>query len=72
MKTRFKIGDKVVAVHDPSYKGTVTKIKYVPKKGLFHGDFQWLYLDGSDYPAGYTSNDFKLDTDENSNQTNHC
>lgn len=61
-KIRFQIGDKVVHINDPSYRGTVTKIKYVPKKSTFGvSDFQWLYLDGSEYPAGCTSDMFKLE-----------
>ena len=47
-------------MNDPSYSGIVTKTKYVPKKGLHFGDFQWLWLDDSPTPAGYTSENFKL------------
>lgn len=60
-KTLFKVGDKVVHINDSTYKGTVTKTKYVPRKGLSYGNFQFLYLDGSQYPCGATSEYFKLD-----------
>ena len=65
MKTLFNKGDKVVSKTDPTYKGIVTKVKYVPKKGLTFGDFQWLWLDNNPTPCGFTSEHFKLDTDEN-------
>lgn len=42
MNKKFKIGDKVRHKTDPSYTGTVTNVKYVPKKGLSYGDYQWL------------------------------
>lgn len=65
----FKNGDKVVSIHDSTYKGTVTKTKYVPGKGLSGKEYQWLYLDGSDTPCGNTSEHFKLDElDENQSQ----
>ena len=57
----FKTGDKVVHKNDPSYKGTITKTKYVPKKGLSHGNYQFIWLDNSLYPCGSTSEYWELD-----------
>ena len=59
MKTIFKIGDKVRHTNDPTYIGTVTKIKNVPAKG-FSKPYQWLYLDNSEYPSGSTSENWIL------------
>ena len=53
--TNPKIGDKVVHSNDPSYTGIITKLVYVPKKGLTFGNFWWIYLDGSSNPAGSDS-----------------
>jgi len=64
MAQLFKIGDKVENIDDPSYKGTVTKVKYVPRKGLSFGGFQWLYLDNSEIPCGSTSEKFKIIKDQ--------
>jgi hypothetical protein len=61
MAKLFKTGDRVVSKTDKSYKGTVTKTKYVPKKGLTFGDFQWLWLDDSETPCGTTSENWELD-----------
>lgn len=53
----FKVGDRVVSKVDPDHKGSITKMKYVPAKGLTQKEYWWLYLDGSAYPSG-TSDDF--------------
>lgn len=67
--TLFKKGDKVVHIHESTFKGTVTKVKYVPKKGLIGNEYQWLWLDGSDTPCGSTSEYFKLDESEQPKHT---
>lgn len=54
----FKKGDYVVHKNDPTYKGVVTKVKHVPAKG-FSKAFQWLYLNHSEIPCGFSSEHFK-------------
>lgn len=71
MSKLFKIGDKVRNKADHTYKGTVTKTKYVPNKGLKFGDFQWLYLDGSNVPSGATSEHWELDDEIIDNMQNN-
>lgn len=58
----FKVGDKVVHINDPEYKGVVTKIHNVPQKG-FSKPYQFLWLDDSKIPCGCTNEYFKLDND---------
>lgn len=53
--TNPKIGDKVVHIDDSTYTGTITRLKYVPKKGLSDGDYYWIWLDGSPNPVGSDS-----------------
>lgn len=68
----FKIGDKVRNKRDHTYKGTVTKTKYVGRKGLSFGDFQFLWLDGSEIPCGSTSENWELDILTAAKKLKHC
>lgn len=58
--TLFKVGDKVVHKTDPTYTGIVTKVRNVQEKGLKGKAYQWLYLDNSTIPSGFTSEFWKL------------
>lgn len=58
-----KIGDKVVHVHDSTYTGIITRLKYVPAKGLSQKEYWFIYLDNKTVPCGYDSTQWnKIET----------
>lgn len=55
MPVLFELGDIVSLIEsDGEYTGTITKMVYIPRDE-YEEEFQWIYLDGSQFSSQYAS-----------------
>lgn len=54
MAKLFNVGDKVYLKDEKSYKGTITKMVYIPESHELE-EFQWIYLNNSTVNSQFPS-----------------
>lgn len=54
MPTLFELGNTVRLTDEPTYKGKITRMIYVPEDED-NEEFQWLYLDDSKFHSQFPS-----------------